>query len=579
VVLVAAMIVVPLVAVLLASSLLSGSAAPRNSSATRSSGQATAEPEPAPTAADSTPEIHGRILDADGNPVDGAAVRLVSPNPPYTVLRELKTDPVGHFSFPRVQAPRVRVVAEHDPGGVVTSAELRVAEGQSTEVTLVLSAASAVRGTVVDGDDHPVEGATLSVEGVPWIVRSATSDKAGAFRLDTVPQEATSLVAVARGYKTAHVALADRNDQTELVVRVRLSGASVVEGDVRDVDGNPVEARVVACEGQPSEARTSSGDDGTFTLPPSAIGCEAIAEHDELGPSDPASVVESRHVSLRLKAGGAIEGFVVDDRGSGVQSFSLGIESFTTSRGRSVRGGARKSFDNMQGAFRWDKLAPGSYVLTASAPGKPPTRSDAIDVSSGSSTRGVRIVLSPGGTVTGHVVDERRAPLAGVELRFDAVSSVLDSTASTRTDESGQYRLEGAPAGPFTLRAQKDGFRLRMMSGLRVGSRGTLTQDFTLTSLDGGATFEFGGVGASLEPTSEGIAFGMIFPGAPAERAGIQGGDRIQRIDGDDISGMSVADVLQRLRGQAGTTVGITVRRPGTGQTLDLVVERAAILR
>jgi C-terminal processing protease CtpA/Prc len=118
-----------------------------------------------------------------------------------------------------------------------------------------------------------------------------------------------------------------------------------------------------------------------------------------------------------------------------------------------------------------------------------------------------------------------------------------------------------------------------MMSGLRVGSRGTLTQDVVLTSLDGGATFEFGGIGASLEPTADGIAFGMIFPGNPAERAGLQGGDRILRIDGDDAAGLSVADVLQRLRGQAGTTVGVTVRRPGTGQTMEFVVERAAIVR
>ena len=577
-VLVAAMILVPLVAVLVARTLLLTSTVTPPSRA-QAPVAPSPEPSPSPPVEDRTPEIHGRILDADGNPVDAAAVRLVSPSPPYTVLHDTKTDAAGRFSFARVPAPRVRVVADHDPGGVVTSAELHVAEGQSTEVTLVLSAASAVRGTVVDGEDHPVEGATLSVEGVPSIVRSATTDAAGAFRMETVPQEATSLVAVARGYKTAYVPLANRDDQTELVVRVRLVGASPVQGDVSDPDGSPVRARVVACEGQPSEARTATADDGTFTLPPAAIGCDAIAEHDELGASDPVAVLESRHVSLRLKPGGAIEGAVVDDRGSGVPSFSVGIESFTSAHGRSMRGGARKSFDDVRGSFRWDKLAPGSYVLTASAPGKPPARSDPVDVASGITTRNVRIVLLQGGTVTGHVFDEGHQPLTGVEMRFDAVSSVLDSTASARSDETGLYRLEGAPAGPFTLRAYKDGYRLRMMSGLRVGSRGTLAQDVMLTSLDGGPTFEFGGIGASLEPTSDGIAFGAIFPGNPADRAGIQGGDRILRIDGDDTTSLSVADVLQRLRGQAGTTVGITVRRPGTGQTIDVVVERASIVR
>lgn len=579
VVLIAAMLLVPLAGVLIARSYRPGPIVPAALASTSTSASAPQPSEPAPPE-DRTPEIHGRILDADGNPVDGANVRLVSPRPPYSVLRETRTaGGNGGFSFTQVGAERVRVVADHDPDGVVTSAELRMAAGQTTEITLVLSAASAVRGTVVDPDDHPVEGATLSVEGVPWIVPSAHTDAAGAFRITTVPQEATSLVAVARGYKTARVALAHRDDPTELVVRVRLQTAASVQGDVQDVDGNPMRARVVACEGQPAEAATTSGDDGVFELPPSTIGCDAVAQHEEFGPSDPVAVVEGRRLALRLKAGGSIEGEVVDERGRALPSFTVGIESFSTPRGRSARGGAKRSFDDPRGAFRWEKLQPGTYVLTASAAGKPPTRSDPIDVAAGVATRGVRIVLPQGGSVTGRVFDERHNLLAGVDLHFDAVSSVLDSSASAKTDESGQYRIDGAPAGPFTLRVQKDGFRMRMISGLCVGTRGTLTQDIVLTALDGGGSFEFGGVGASLTQHPEGIALGQVFPGDPADRAGLRPGDRILRIDGDETDGMSMADVLQRLRGQAGTNVGVSVLRPDTGETLDVTVVRAAIVR
>ena len=117
----------------------------------------------------------------------------------------------------------------------------------------------------------------------------------------------------------------------------------------------------------------------------------------------------------------------------------------------------------------------------------------------GVATTGVRIVLPLGGTVTGHVFDEHHAPLAGVELRFDAVSSVMDSSARATTDDAGQYRLEGAPTGPFTLRAQKDGYRIRMISGLRVDARGTLAQDVVLNAVDGGAGLEFAGIQGEKE--------------------------------------------------------------------------------
>jgi C-terminal processing protease CtpA/Prc len=42
---------------------------------------------------------------------------------------------------------------------------------------------------------------------------------------------------------------------------------------------------------------------------------------------------------------------------------------------------------------------------------------------------------------------------------------------------------------------------------------------------------------------------------------------------------MSTADATQRLRGEAHTVVGVSVLRPSTGQTIDLTIPRAQIVR
>jgi len=528
---------------------------------------------------DPRPEIRGRILDADGDPVRGAAVRLVSARLPYTIYADAKSDAVGKFSFADAWSERVRVVADHDPEGAVTSAELQLAPGRGVEITLVLSPASSVRGTVVDTEDHPVAGATLYVEGVPWIARGATSEADGAFRLAMVPEGVTSLVALARGYKTARVALPRRDDSVDLVVRVRLAAASAVNGVVSDPDGHPIRARIVACDGQPAESSVVSAEDGTFELPPSAIGCEAVATHEEYEASDPVILVEGHRVGLRLRPGGAIEGVVVEESGAGVPSFTIGVEaSYGTPSGR-VRGTPPRKVEDPRGSFRLEKLAPGRYVLTAGNPGRPPGRSNTIDVAGGVTTSNVRIVLPKGGSVVGHVFDERHTPLEGVDLRFDAVSSVIDGSPHAQTDTTGQYRLDGAPTGFFSLLAQKGGFRTRMLSGLRVDSHGALAKDITLSAVDGGAGLEFGGIGANLTQTPEGLAFGAVFAGDPAERAGLRAGDRILGIDADSTDGMSVADALQRLRGEAGTKVGVSVQRPKTGETVDFLIERLTITR
>jgi hypothetical protein len=568
-----ALVFVPLAAVLVTRALSTGASDnPKTAAASMASTRAVDHPGEA-----RAPRIRGRILDADGDAVEGSAVHLVSPALPHALLGETTSDAYGGFSFVLVDAPRVRVVADHDPEGVVTSAELRLSDAETTDVTLVLSPAG-VRGTVVDGDAHPVSGVTLSVEGVPWRFPVATSDTVGSFRFGAVPFEATTLVAVAGGFRPARVdlAVAHREDRGELVVRVVLTAAPPVEGEVLDTDGKPVRARVVACEGQPGEARTVSGEDGTFQLPASAIGCDALAQNDDLAPSDATPVIEGRRTVLRLRAGGAIEGTVVDERGTGISSFSVGIESFAGAHAQRARNVGPRNFEDPRGAFRWDKLAPGSYVLTATAPGKPPTRSDAIDVRSGAVTSGVRIVLRRGGTVTGHVFDERHAPIAGADLTFDLVSTTVDANAHAKTDDWGEYRIEAAPAGLFTLRAHKDGFRVRMVPGLRVDSGGTLTQDVTLVGLDGGATFEFGGIGAGLVKRDDGIVIGNLFAGDPAEHAGLREGDRIVSIDGEDTSGLSIADAIQRLRGEAGTSVGVSVMR--AGETIDVTIVRGSIV-
>jgi hypothetical protein len=537
---------------------------------------APAPPEPT-TPEDRAAEIHGRILDANGDPVEGAAVRLVSAGSPSRVLRAAKSAAGGSFSFAGVGPDAVRVVADHGSDGAVSSADLRVADGRSIEITLVLSTTGSVFGTVVDADDHPVAGATLSILGALWTVPDTTSDPAGAFRFVAVPREATFLAAVATGYRAARMALPHRDDQADREVRVHLAAAPPVEGEVRDPDGQPTRAAVVACGGQPSETRTVSADDGTFELPSSSIGCSAVAQHDEYAPSEPAAVVDGQRLVLHLKAGGSIDGIVVDERARGIPSFTVGIETFSGAQARSPRSRGPRSFEDPRGAFRWESLAPGSYVLTVAASGKPPTRSDAIDVVAGAVAT-ARIVLPEGGSVTGHVYDERRATLEGVDIRFDSVSSVVESSATTKTDRAGFYRLDGAPAGPFTLRAQQPGFRVRLLSGLRVASSRTLTQDVTLTSVDGGAAMELGGIGANLIQTGGGISLGSVFPGAPAERAGLRGGDHVLSVDGEDMEQMPLVDALQRLRGEAGTSVSVTVQRPN-GEIVDVLITRAAIIR
>jgi len=67
------------------------------------------------------------------------------------------------------------------------------------------------------------------------------------------------------------------------------------------------------------------------------------------------------------------------------------------------------------------------------------------------------------------------------------------------------------------------------------------------------------------------------FDGSPAQKAGLRAGDAILKVNGNDMTGLSLEQVVGQILGPAGTQVTVTVRKATTGQTLDLTLTRARI--
>ncbi len=96
--------------------------------------------------------------------------------------------------------------------------------------------------------------------------------------------------------------------------------------------------------------------------------------------------------------------------------------------------------------------------------------------------------------------------------------------------------------------------------------------------------FEAGyeGIGISYEfvPGSEGqdtLSVLNPLPGGPSEDAGLFTGDRIVEIDGENAIGFDSDQVKKSLKGPRGTTVDVTVRRPGVAEVLDFTIRRDKI--
>ncbi len=88
---------------------------------------------------------------------------------------------------------------------------------------------------------------------------------------------------------------------------------------------------------------------------------------------------------------------------------------------------------------------------------------------------------------------------------------------------------------------------------------------------------EFGGLG--IEITTEMSVVKVVTPidDTPAAKADIKAGDYITRVDGKNVIGMSLEEVVKKLRGKPGTKVKITVLRKGEKASLEKTLTREII--
>ena len=88
---------------------------------------------------------------------------------------------------------------------------------------------------------------------------------------------------------------------------------------------------------------------------------------------------------------------------------------------------------------------------------------------------------------------------------------------------------------------------------------------------------EFGGLG--IEITQENGFVKIVSPidGTPAFEAGVQAGDIITHIDGSSAQGLSIDEAVDRLRGEIGSEITITVFREENEESLDISIIRDSI--
>jgi carboxyl-terminal processing protease len=94
-----------------------------------------------------------------------------------------------------------------------------------------------------------------------------------------------------------------------------------------------------------------------------------------------------------------------------------------------------------------------------------------------------------------------------------------------------------------------------------------------MTTTDG----EYGGLGLNVTMEDGAVKVIAATEGTPADRVGIKAGDYLTHLNGKLIYGGTLDEAVDQMRGPPGTTIKVTVVRPGRDKPFDVQITRAVI--
>jgi protocatechuate 3,4-dioxygenase beta subunit len=442
-------------------------------------------------------ELLGRVVDDDGAPVAGAAVRIlgaVSEAALVTIADRFVSDARGEFRF---SAPEGALLEARKDGYRPGRAELDWNAAVNRRVTLELSPAgrsfppaAPIAGRVVERGGRPVAGALVTAARMRFGGEGAASAQAvtgadGAFALADLEMGRYQVSARAEGRAPGSVSRVAPGAKDVLI---ELGPGGRLRGCVRDAaSGAPVAPFTVLVYEKPGPIERSLQRSRSVIDP---SGCYAL---DDLSPG-PAAVVVS------APGYGASRERQVD-----VPEAGEAVADAVLTRGGSVSG---QVVDDTDGA----PIAGARIAVEGALEGAASTFP----------------VLSE--AVTG---DDGRFVVAGLPAR----ASLFVAAAGHHARILGGLDVPpGATVGPFELR-------------LRRVAEGEEPQ------------VDLAGIGVQLSARGEGAVVANVVPGGGGADAGLRRGDLIVTVDGRSVVDLGFQDTVNAIRGPEGSTVVLGLRR------------------
>lgn len=173
---------------------------------------------------------------------------------------------------------------------------------------------------------------------------------------------------------------------------------------------------------------------------------------------------------------------------------------------------------------------------------------------------------------------------AGGSYAFTSYAGKEESGFQSASDDSGSltevenaYELikDNALAKPDAQQLQEGAIQ-GMLETLDDPYSSFLDEESS-TQLNQQLESSFEGIGAEVSMVDKQVTIVAPIKDSPAEDAGLRPNDQVLEVDGDSLQGLNLQEAVNKIRGEKGTTVTLSVKRPGVSEELKIDVTRDEI--
>ncbi|MFC7370130.1 carboxypeptidase regulatory-like domain-containing protein [Fictibacillus iocasae] len=419
--------------------------------------------------------INGSVTAAGGGAISGATVRLVDTF--GVTIATATTNAGGFYSFVNVTPGTYTLnVTANTFQSASRSIILDNAETETANFVLQPSPGT-INGTVTSTTGAPISGALVEILNLNGqVVTSTTTNGSGQYSVANLAPGTYQVRISAANFNTVQIGAQVSAGQTTTVTAQLTPNPGSLSGTVTDQEtGAPLvgaSVRVVDNSGF-TIATATTGAGGTYSISSLPPGSYAVTFGQEGYASQTIGAIitsnQTTQVNAQLrKEAGRLQGTVTNTGGTPLANASIqvfqnnNIVATTTT--------------NASGFYQINNLAPGVYIVNASAPTFVTQQLGATINDQLTTVLNFQLQDNPG-TLTGTVTDTGGVPISGASVLVTNNSGVL--VGRGLTDNNGSYTITNLLAGSYIAIATADNYQAAQ-NGVVINEGALTTSNFQL---------------------------------------------------------------------------------------------------